>query len=70
MGAQQSLPFQGRWLGGTPRRRGCGKFDTTSQSASQTAPLREEALGCAPHGFPYEGKLSAVRLTDEVGAAA
>ena len=29
----KSLPFQGRWLGGTPRRRGCSKFAATSPSA-------------------------------------
>ena len=34
-----SLPSQGRWLGGTPRRRGRIKFAATSQSASQTASL-------------------------------
>ena len=33
---------------------------------AEPPPLREEALGCAPHGFPYEGKLSAVRLTERL----
>ena len=43
----QSLPFQGRWLGGTPRRRGRTKFATTSQSASLTAPLEGEPFSAA-----------------------
>ena len=56
---QKSLPFQGRWLGGTPRRRGCSRFATTSPSPSVTAPLRGEPRGAArPVAFPYEGKVA------------
>ena len=43
-----------------------------SVSASPShLPWEGEAFICArTKGFPYEGKLSAARLTDEVGAAA
>ena len=70
--AQKSLPFQGRWLGGTPRRRGCSKFATTSQSALRlTAPLEgEPRVQRTPMPSPMRGRWHGEAVTDEVGAAA
>ena len=65
----QSLPFQGRWLGGTPRRRGRTKFATTSQSASLTAPLRGEPLGAAERAPQYVvGDITSTTQDGEEGA--
>ena len=45
--------------------------DLSVSAYAEPPPLPGEALDlCTPHGFPYEGKLSAVRLTDEVDCAA
>ena len=51
-------PLTGEVARREPRRRGCSKFATTSQSASLTAPLRGEPLGV----YPCTKKEQAFRL--------
>ena len=68
---KKGSPLQGSWQPKADGEVVANLQQPLRLGFAEPPPLEGEAFICArTKGFPYEGKLSAARLTDEVGAAA